>query len=230
MKGKYREAESIKEIESILKVADATDCIIWQNINGERVVYDVIEVEYKEENRETKFKLNKYQNDFDARDFVYIKMKYRGTMFKTSISEILGSYITVSNPINDSVKTIELRNESRVSFDLNEETLITMSIIRKEVTKGERILRFQISDISESGICLLVSNQNRQFIEDSREIYITHLGSHKLEEPMPVIRQYTEDFRFKKLGKNSFTNRVGFKLDEKFDPRELKVFLDKRDA
>ena len=62
-------------------------------------------------------------------------------------------------------------------------------------------------------------------MEDSTEMYITHLGPIKLQEKIPLEKQYIRDFRYKKSGKNLFSNRVGFKLTLKFDPSDLASFL-----
>jgi hypothetical protein len=228
MQGKYRDAQSISEIESILKEAKPDECVIWQNVDGKRVVYDIVSLEYIEESRETKFKLNLYRMDFVNTELVYIKLKYRGTMFKANIVQQYGSYITIGNPSHESVKTIELRAEPRIAFDLEEDTLITLTITRNELAQKDHILRFQVVDISDSGICLLVSNQNKKFMEDSTEMYITHLGPIKLQEKIPLEKQYIRDFRYKKSGKNIFSNRVGFKLTLKFDPSDLASFLKQR--
>lgn len=228
MKGKYREAESVNEVESILKEAVANDSVVWQNLDGKRVVYEITSLEFIEESRETKLRLNNYKGDFDPDELVYLKLNYRGTMLKSTILDQRGSYITISNPSTQAVKTIELRSEQRIPLDIEEEKLITLTITRGELAQKEHVLRFQVVDISESGICLLVSNQNKKFMEESSEVYITHLGPNKLEEPIAVSRLYIKDFRFKKLGKNVFSNRVGFKLSEKFCPEELHDFLKNR--
>jgi hypothetical protein len=225
MQGKYRDAESLSEIESILKEAEAEESVIWQNINGERLVYNIVTLEYREESRETRFRLEDYKSDFDESQLVYIKLKYRGTMFKAKIIQVNGTYISISNPTCETVKTIELRSEPRTPFDLEEDKLITLTIIRNELAQKDHMLRFQVVDISESGICLLVSNQNKRFMEESFEMYITHLGKIELKKPIPLQRQYIKDFRYKKLGKNVFSNRIGFKLTIKFEPTELTDFL-----
>jgi|LULF01.1.fsa_nt_gb hypothetical protein len=225
MKGEYRDANSLSEIESIIKETDYRDCVVWQNQHSKRVIYDLDGLKLLDEQRLVRLKLKNYLHDFDPNQMVYLKLNYRESMFKTVIERIEGKYVFIKLPKANDIKTIELRSEPRTSVDLNQEILITLSIMKGNSTYNQHVLRFQLVDISNSGICLLISNQNKIFIEQSDELMITHLGSVELKRPIKINMQYMLDYRYKKQGKNIFSNRAGFKLDEKFLEEELGEFL-----
>ena len=227
MQGKYREAVSSAELESIFSSEELEDCMIWQNIYGQRNVYEVQDIELKLESKELRLKVKNYKNDFTTQEPLYLKLNYRGTLVKADIISESGSYITIDFPDIKSTQTIESRSEVREYFDLADDVLVTLLI--KKPTKGQidHVLRFQIADISNSGICLIISNQNKKFMEDATEMFITYLGSVKLEKPISIQRLYIKDFRYKKLGKNLFSGRCGFRLASEFVPGELAGFLKK---
>lgn len=227
MQGKYREAVSSAELESIFSSEELEDCMIWQNNYGQRNVYEVQDIELKLENRELRIKVKNFRNDLDTQKPLYLKLNYRGTLVKAEIISISGSYITIEFPDIKSTQTIESRSEIRKYFDLNDDVLVTLLI--KKATKGQidHVLRFQIADISNSGICLIISSQNKKFMEDATEMFITYLGSIKLEKPISIEKLYIKDFRYKKLGKNLFSGRCGFRLANEFVPSELSSFLKK---
>lgn len=227
MQGKYREAVSTAELESIFSSNELKDCIIWQNIFGKRKVYHVEDIELRVESRELRLSVRDLNEVLEIQQPLYLKLNYRKTLIKAKINSISGAYITIAFPETNFSQTIELRSEVRKYFDLNDDVLATLLI--KKPIKGQidHVLRFQIADISNHGICLIISNQNKRFMEDATEVFITYLGSVKLEKPISINRLYIKDFRYKKLGKNLFSGRCGFKLTKEFPPADLANFLKK---
>ena len=167
-----------------------------------------------------------FKSDFDSNQVVYVKLEYRGTLFKAKITTISGSYITISYPYIENVKTIELRAHPRVNINIEDDVLITLRL--KQVTtlnESEHILEFQAYDISEQGICLLVSGHNKQFVEEAFEIFIIQLGTVVLREPVKIEKKYAQDYRFKKFGKSHHSKRMGFQAEALFNPEEYSRFL-----
>jgi hypothetical protein len=128
MQGKYRDAQSLSEIESILNTMGAEDGVVWQNHWGERRVYDIESIEFLEMNKEVRLRVSGYNGDFDINESIYIKLQYRGTMFKSTIVSIDGRYLTIAFPLGNDMKTVELRSESRIRCDLSEDNLVTLKL------------------------------------------------------------------------------------------------------
>ncbi len=226
MKGEYREANSIQEIQSIIEENEFEHCIVWQTIEGKRKVYSVNTMKIDDVENGLVITLDHCEHLLSKDQLLYVKLSYRGTMFKTKIKKIGTNSIITDIPHGDNVKTIELRAETRISLDLNEERLVSLSFVHKGKEETENELRFQVVDISDSGISLIVSNQNKNFIENCQEFVLTHLAGQKLSEPIKLEKRHMADFRYKKLGKIINSNRVGFKLNSKFIRDELISFIE----
>ena len=227
MKGEYRNALSNKEIESILNEVENGETMIWQNINDKRIVYNISKMEYNPEKKQFIVKVKAFGDNFDLNSWVYFKVDYRSTLFKSKIEKINGSYITVGYPELEFVKTVELRSCPRTNVSLENEVLAELLI--KQYASGklsEHILKFQIFDISEKGICLLVSGENKGFMDEAAEFHIQKLGKIELKNSYILIRRHIQDFRYRKNGKNHHVKRMGFELSSSFDSQELNDFFD----
>lgn len=227
MKGKYRNADSVVEIDSILDEKITEDCLIWQNLFGERVVHQIYKIEKDEENRVLKCRIQDYNLKFDTKQPVYIKLDYRGTMFKTQVRSINNDVIHLNYPLGEDVKTIELRGEPRTNFNLKDEKYISMGVLHDGKLQNEQKLLFQLMDISESGLCVLVSDQNKNYLKSSLVLALSHLGDIELPYPLLLEQKYSTPYRYRKDGKNFFAIRVGFELSQKFEENILNEFLKK---
>ena len=225
MKGKYRDADSLVEIDSILTESTTQECIIWQNILGQRVIYNILNIEKSENGKEVDFQLKNYQNDFEPSEAIYVKLKYRGTMFRSKMAKMIGDKVTLRFPLVADVKTIELRSEARTFFDLNEERFLSLAVLHNGIIQKEQIIKLQVIDISESGLCVLVSDKNKNFIQSSLILVLTHLGSEELNKPISLSQKYSSKFRYRKNGKGYFRIRVGFELQEKLKKSILSEFI-----
>ena len=226
MQGKYRDAGSTVEIDSILAGGVTKNCLIWQNIEGERVIYIIKHITKSEDGKLVTFQIADFQNDFIQDEAVYVKLNYRGTMFRSSITKISKNLITLNFPLVVDVKTIELRGEPRISFDLSDEYFVSLGVIHDGKWQKEQVLRFPVVDISESGVCLLVSDQNKNFLKNSLVLIITHLGGVELDKPVSLEQKYSTPFRYRKNGKSFFNIRVGFSLSEKLPQDKISAFMD----
>lgn len=226
MHGKYRDANSSKEVDSILKEAGPRECLVWQNLTGERNLYYVKNVTYDNDEKVLEFELKDFGGDFSLKDYVYIKLEYRGTMLKTYINRIEKSTVYIKYPDEVNVKTVELRREKRTEFKLNEEILVTIRIRQTNNQSKDQILKFQLMDIAQTGLSVLVSNANKLYIENALEMKLTHIGAIRLKKPLELKMMYMQDYRHKVRGKSQFSNRAGFKLVDEFLMDELLGFLE----
>lgn len=226
MKGKYRDAESNIEIDSILAEDVTAECLIWQNLEGERVVYKIKKVDKSEDGKIVTFRIIDYNEDFDSHGPVYVKLSYRGTMFRSSIATINKNEISLNFPLFADVKTIEMRGEPRIGFDLKIEKFVTIGVLHLGQLQNEQSLKFQIMDISESGLCVLVSDKNKNFLTNSLNLALIQLGGLELDNPIILSQKYSSPYRYRKDGKSIYCIRVGFELEEKITKNQIKIFID----
>lgn len=225
MKGKYRDADSNQEIESILSEQVTEGCLIWQNIGGERVIYKIKNIEKSEDGKEIKFQILKYLDDFDLSGPIYVKLSYRGTMFRSEITDVRAGVLHLKFPLAADVKTIEMRGEPRISFDLNEDRFATLGVMHDGQWHKEQTLKFQVVDISESGICLLVSDVNKNYLKNSLTLAMIKLGAVELHLPILLTQCYSIPFRYRRKGKSVYAIRVGFKFESKISTKLINEFI-----
>ena len=127
-------------------------------------------------------------------------------------------------PTQADVKTLELRTFPRTIFNLKDKKMVTINVVNKLGGQREHFLRFRIYDISKQGLCLLVSNQNKNLISQSSELYVTQIGGIILSQPIKMERRHISEFRYKHLGKNIFSNKIGFQLEQLFNSEDLRSF------
>lgn len=202
----YRTSLEYKEILRILqKASTSTENFFWQtNEAGRHVV-----------------KIHQFEIDFVAREVVlyfdqakvfeniplFLKIDYRDTVFK--VQEFSVGQNTVSFPVPKEVKTLELRSKPRFSFNKPNKFMgIKPSLANQE--NGHELL-VKVADISQDGMGILISENNRQFLKNNRIIWITKLQEEEL--PYPVLAEVVY---------------INSEVDQSFDKRkqrELRVGL-----
>ncbi len=227
MKGKYREANSLAEFKSIILHGHSEECFLWQNHSGERAVFQVKELKLDEHDTELIIKLRDPFSDLaiHTTSDLYVKLEFRGAMFKTKIKKMNNTSLVAYIPKLESIQAVETRRELRTTFDLQTEKMVMLSLKHDDELNTESSLKFQVFDISQNGICVIVSGQNHKFVKNCSDIFITHLGNKKLNEPIRIIQRHMQKFRYKKLGKSFYSMRVGFELADSFLPDELNLFI-----
>ena len=147
-------------------------------------------------------------------------------MFRSTIHALGKSKISLKYPKPLDVKTIELRKFPRISFDPNKECFVTLSFRNFSVGQDDYELNFQLLDISQNGLCLIVSTQNKSLMQDySYDLYLTHLSNTEISTPIELEKKYIEPFRYRKNGKSVFSLRVGMKLLKKLDKDTMDNFV-----
>lgn len=221
---KFRDTESLIDIQSLLRGTTAQETIVWQTHSktGQRIKYCVSEFDFIEPAQTVELKLKDFKNDLDMYETIYIKLSFRDTVFKADIINIRGDMLSIFVPIH--VKTQELRSFARKKFKPKDDKVVTFSMAN-DITFGARqSLSFQVVDISQIGVCILISDKNKQLIETSDELYITQLGAFELPEPVQIDLKYLSRIRFRSKGKTKLSNRAGISFSQKIPENFLNDF------
>lgn len=216
----YRSSNDYREILRILQKATLLqDNFLWQTHGLGKNVISIHRFEIDFVSREVVFYFDQQRFQVDKELPLYVKLDYRGSVFKISDYRFITDAISFPFPVE--IKTMELRANPRRIFLPSEEKYISVKPSQTANRSGLNELQFRVLDISTDGLALLVSEQNRTFLKNNQTLCITKLGDFSLTIPVNAEVIYINnegDPRYhNKKNKNM---KVGFKLSGNF-PQEI---------
>jgi hypothetical protein len=221
----FKDTDSFMEIDAILKSSNESTTILWQNKEeSKRVVYGISKLKYNETIQTVQFYVKDYDYDMEEDKVVYIKLSFRQTVFKGEIVSIEGNVVTIYFPKD--VKAQELRSSPRKEFRVKDEKNVILKIAPKASSDKSIDLIFKVLDISREGICLVVSDNNRQYLKNTEKHLLTHLGEIELPEGVFLELKYIQKYRYRHLGQLYIVNRAGFQLVGAFDQAHYSDFME----
>lgn len=223
MKLVFRNSESLPEIISIFNKSVPSKTIVWQNKSHKRTVWGVHRIIYDESTHLIKFQLKKYDFTILVEELIYIKLSYNESLFKGQVIAIDHDIVTVYLP--EEIKTLELRGVPRTHFMPKDEKKVHMEIAQEITSEKSYHLAFTALDISQTGISLIVSDNNKALVETSGKHLITDLGNYHLENPILLDFRYCQAFRYRVRGKTFMSNRFGFKFLSDIDKAIFNQFI-----
>lgn len=221
----FKDTDSYLEIDAILKNSNESTTILWQNKEeSKRVVYGISKLKYNETIQTIQFYVKDYDFDMEEDKVVYIKLSYRQTVFKGEVVSIEGNVVTIYFPKD--VKAQELRSVPRKEFRVKDEKNVILKIASKETSDKSIDLIFKVLDISKEGICLVVSDNNRQYLKNTEKHLLTHLGEVELPKGVFLELKYIQKYRYRHRGQLHIVNRAGFQLVGAFDKDHYCEFME----
>lgn len=221
---KYRSPESLKEIYSLFEREECEGAFIWQNKGvGIRNQIPVNRLELNRSSEIIYLSLAR-EFDFDPSYPIYIYHPFRKTVSKTEYLGHFAGELSVNLPKD--IKTLDTRNAPRFKFKPSDEKFVTLKFDSKIASLASRELKFQLIDISQSGIAICVSHKNKELFNFSQNFILTHLGKIPLPKPLSISEVYLKPFTYKTRGKRVNTNRAGFQIQGALKKFVLNAFAD----
>jgi hypothetical protein len=220
---KFRDSNSLLDIKSLIDNSTSARTILWQSINDNRVVYAIEDYQINDEDQIVQLMIKDYKDDIDVNKTIYIKLSYRETLFKAHVMSLVDNKLSLFVPKD--VKTQELRSKPRIQFSAGDEKFVTISLENGLSKVKVQSLKFKVVDISESGISILVSDQNKTIFEKSQKVVLTHFGEFELPDPIFIEAKYSHHFRYRHRGKSVSSNKTGFAFHVLISPQYLDVFV-----
>jgi hypothetical protein len=209
---KYRSALEGKEILRILqKSSTSMDNFLWQSQGAGKTIVPIQQVEIDFVAREVVVTFDSSLYSLDKNSPLYVKLEYRSSVFK--VPSFREGRRQVQFQLPKEIKTLELRAYPRHLFRPEEERLISFrpSVPGNRDSGSE--LTFRVLDVSQYGLGILVSEQNRFFLKNNRILWMTHLGDHKLEYPiLAEVTYFTSEGGYKSHLKSHKELKVGLRL------------------
>lgn len=205
----YRSPENLKEVYSLFERENYVGAFIWQNhgLYRDRIFVQTLELKRSTDTLHLHLE-SSFTYDINNDD-IYIYLPFRETVCKAKYLSHHGDRLMVLIP--ESIKTLETRTKPRFKFRPSDEKFVTLRFA-KDTIHG-RDLKFPLIDISESGLAICMSHQNKELLNHGLSLVLTHLGKIPLPKPIPLKDVYLKPFKYKFRGKRINTNRVGLQMN-----------------
>lgn len=224
MHSNYRASDNIKEIIKIISNPEnLKDSIIWQNQSGKRFIYTLNKIVVNPRFMSFVADINGNMLPFFNSDILtYCKLTHKGTVFKVSIVNIVNSQVTFNIP--KEVQTLELRADPRQKFKPSDGKYITIQVGVELIAKATQSLKFQVIDVSENGVSIVVSDKNIRYFEDGVSFKLTTLMDYELIPKIDMELIYFQQLKFKQKGRVVTGYRVGLKFKKPLTTMQLSNF------
>lgn len=206
----YRSSEEYREILRILQKSTALqENLIWQSHALGKTVVPIHYLEIDFISREVLVNFNSEHYRLDPKLPLYVKLGYRTSVFK--VSEYRQGHDSVYFSFPELIKTQELRFNPRQNFRASQEKFVTLKSLNSNDAGSE--LKVRAMDVSETGLGLVVSDQNRHFLKNNRILWVTGLQESKLDHPVLAEVVYiNQEVDPKFVIKRQKSLKVGLKL------------------
>lgn len=180
----YRTSVEYREILRILqKSATLSENIIWQSHSAGKTIVPVQFMEIDFITRELVANVGSQHPPLDPGLPLYVKLSYRTSVFK--ITTYSQSHDSVFFSFPELIKTEELRTSPRYTFRAAQEKYVTLRSTNNNVAnQAGNELKVRAIDVSETGIGLIVSENNRNFLKNNRILWITGLQGMMMVHPV----------------------------------------------
>jgi hypothetical protein len=208
---KYRSSLDYREIIRVLqKSSTLRENFLWQSHALGKTIIPIHHFEIDFVTREVVINYDTQRFRIDEELPLYVKLDYKSTVFK--VLDYKDEHRSVSFTFPKEIKTLELRIHPR--FDVAQKDL---SVALRPSLNGTRDLgpqlQVRVLDISETGLGLMVSEQNRAFLKYNRILWLTELGGNKLDHPvLGEIAYMNHEFDSRILSRKMKELKVGLKL------------------
>lgn len=222
----YRSSTEYREILRILQKATTDqENFLWQSHALSKTVIPIQYIEIDFIQREVLVTFNSEHHYLDHELPLYVKLGYRSSVFKITNYRQNQNSLYFSFP--EMIKTLELRKTPRHMFKPAQEKYVTL---RSSVTGPMRDtgseLKVRAMDISENGLGLVVSEQNRNFLKNNRILWVTGLQDRTLDYPVLAEVVYiNSEVDPKFVIKKQKSLKVGLKVSGVFPDKIYNSFL-----
>jgi hypothetical protein len=221
----YRSSTEYREILRILqKATTLQENFLWQShVLGKTIIpMQYIEIDFI--SREVMVSFNSEHYRVDPELAIYVKLDYRTSVFKVTDYRQVQNVLHFSFP--ELIKTQELRTFPRHSFKPSQDKFVTLRSSSPNMREGGGELKVRAMDISQFGLGLVVSEQNRNFLKNNRVLWITGLQDQVLDHPvLAEVIYINSEVDPKFMYKKQKTLKVGIKISGAFPEPNYRSFL-----
>lgn len=179
----YRSSNDYREILRILqKATSLQENFLWQSHALGRNIIPIHHFEIDFVAREVVIYFDAQRFHIESELPLYVKLDYRTSVFK--VSDYRRNTNSIHFPFPAEIKTLELRAFPRHQFLPNQDKTIGLKPTLSGGRESGNELFVRAVDISQYGLGLIVSEQNRSFLKNNRILWVTKLGDYQLDHPI----------------------------------------------
>lgn len=179
----YRSSKDYREILRILqKASSLQENFLWQSHANGKTIIPIHHFEIDFVTREVVIYFDHNNAQINPEMPLYVKLDYRTSVFK--VTEFRQSQNEVHFAFPVEIKTMELRAFPRLAFQANDDKVVSVKPSLSGNRDAGNELQVRAVDISQYGLGLLVSEQNRSFLKNNRILWLTKLGDETLDYPI----------------------------------------------
>lgn len=216
----YRSSVEYKEILRLLQRASTDrENFVWQTRPSHRSVLPIDRLEIDFVAREVCLKLLNPNHNLDPDLPLFVKLDHRSSVFKVTQYKVEKGTLHFSFP--QEIKTLELRQHPRTVFHPNRDKTVSLRPSLGNHRDSGNGLNVRVMDVSNYGMGLIVSEQNRAFVKNNPIVWITHLDQVQLHYPVlaEVVYMSSETNRKQK------DLKIGLKISGVLPKENLSKFL-----
>jgi hypothetical protein len=218
----YRNTKSKVEILNTFSVSNPNMSLLWQTVNGKRSVFEIDDIKINTTIRTAKITLKDDEASVDPKEPIYLKLSKNASVMKLRC--LNKSYNEISVALPEEMKSIENREFPRIRFKPTDERIATIVLTSEFTASSTQALKFKLMDISERGLSLIVSDENKELLVRSSGYYLTHLGESELSTPIALDFKYLKNHTLKVKGRSYRSNRAGLMLANGISQEALRAF------
>lgn len=209
----YQSCQDWKEITKIINNSLRKEGnILWQKDKTSRNVFEIGEMEILEDIGTLKVYLLHPSPNILYDRVAYLKVGFRETIFKVNVINVMGNIVVVELPREVVAK--EYRTTPRIKFKPKDAKQVRMGLQLDYVMKSYQSLTFQLIDISETGMGIVVSDENLELVKNCHHLRVEGFGTLDLSFTFLVDMVYGHRLRYRYKGLIRKGNRVGIKFRE----------------
>lgn len=220
----YRSSTDYREILRILqKSTSLQENFLWQSdAEGKHIIpIQHFEIDFVAREVVIYFDTRRFKPDRGLN--LYVKLDYKTSVFK--VTDFVLSPDSLAFTFPHEIKTLELRGSQRIQIPPEKEKTVSLKPSLPGNREAGNELQVRVFDISHSGIGLLVSEQNRNFLKNNRILWVTQLGMKKLKDPLLAEIVYINTDTDGRQGKRLKELKVGLKLSGMLQEDVLATFI-----
>lgn len=202
--------------------------LVWQNLKSHRALYSIVNITFENEGENARLSTLGGGVSLDVKRPVFVKISFRGSVFKAEIAYLDGDDIVIKIP--EEIQVGEFRKHKRKNFQYQDERLVTLAFKSDFFQTARFHLNVRLMNLSPAGLGLLTSHQNKEVFGGNQEIFLQSLCSERLVEPIKLDIVHSSSVRFRSQGRDISGVRFGAKLETLLEKDFLAEFLARHPA
>lgn len=195
--------------ETIIRACDKFDnVLLWQNINGEKVMIPCLITNIDPIDNKVTLYFNHTINvhKLDPQVEIFGRCNERSLIFKSTVDDIIKNEIVINVPTE--VRVLECRSYTRNIFGVDSHIYSTVDKVEEDLL-GKSNFNLRLYDISQSGASFVVKTNEKKLFKVGETLKISSFDQFEMDTPLEcqvchltdvLQKNATSSYSFRKMG------------------------------